>query len=224
MTSPSAPDDEALLTAWSEGDRDAGMALVKRHYDAVFAFFASKVEAEVAGELTQDTFMVLTEAHERFQRHSSVRTYMFAIARFKLVEHFRRQGVKRQRIAAVETLEDRASPPAESGTLSSWLEGRRRESLLVQALRSLPLDDQILLELKSYEELSLRELGEVFQSPTGTIASRVRRARQRLEQSIRELADNPELADETLTGVETYMRAVQAQVRDGLKGSGSPGS
>lgn len=213
MTPREAPDDEVLLNAWNDGDANAGVVLVKRHYDAVFAFFAGKVEVEVAAELTQDTFMVLTEAHERFRRHSSVRTYMFAIARWKLVEHFRRQGAQRQRLAAVQTLDQHPSPTTTSGTLSSWLEGRRRESLLVQALRSLPLDDQVLLELKSYEDLSLRELGEVFEVPTGTIASRVRRARLRLERVIRELADNPELAEETLTGVETYMRAIRDRVR-----------
>ncbi|MEM9453837.1 MAG: sigma-70 family RNA polymerase sigma factor [Myxococcota bacterium] len=208
---PPNPSDTALLEAWARGEAPAGVSLVQRHYDTVFTFFANKVGDDEAAELTQDTFTGLVEALDRFRRHSSVRTFIFAIARWKLVEYFRRQSAQRRRFVTLEgPTDDGDEPPALSATLGSWLEGRRQESLLVVALRSLPLDDQILLELKGYEELTLRELAEVFDTPVGTIASRIRRTRERLERTIRELADNPELAEETLTGLDTYMKALRA--------------
>ncbi|MCA9709778.1 MAG: sigma-70 family RNA polymerase sigma factor [Myxococcales bacterium] len=205
VTDPHPPDD-VLLEAWARGEAQAGVALVQRHYDTVFGFFANKVDDDQAAELTQDTFTGLVEARDRFRRHSSVRTFVFAIARWKLVEHFRRRDVQRRRFVTMDDPEEVSAEP----TLGSWLEGRRQESLLVVALRSLPLDDQILLELKGYEELTVRELGEVFDTATGTVASRIRRARERLERTIRELADNPDLAEETLTGLDTYMKAIRA--------------
>ncbi len=207
---PHGRPDAELLEAWAQGEADAGVSLVQRHFDAVFAFFASKVGEDEAAELTQETFTGLVEALPRFRRHSSVRTFVFAIARWKLVEHFRRLSARRQRLVPLDPSSEEGTRPETGQTLGSWLEGRRRESLLVVALRSLPLDDQLLLELKSYEELTIRELGEVFGAPTGTIASRIRRARSRLERTIRDLADNPELAEQTLTGLETYMKAIRA--------------
>lgn len=210
MPGPDDLPDEALLEAWARGDTQAGVTLVQRHYDTVFAFFANKVGEDEAAELTQETFTGLTEALERFRRHSSVRTFTFAIARWKLVEHFRRRSARRERFVALDTPEDHEDPPEPAPTLGSWLEGRRQESLLVVALRSLPLDDQVLLELKGYEELTLRELAEVFDAPVGTLASRIRRARERLERTIRQLADNPDLAEETLTGLDTYMKTIRA--------------
>lgn len=211
MTTGGELTDSTLLEAWMGGDAQAGVVLVRRYYDAVFVFHANKVGPDDAAELTQATFATLVESIERFRRQSSVRTYVFAIARWKLVEHFRRRNVQRQRFAAPDTDGSRDTAPAEPvATLGSWLDGRRRESLLVLALRTLPLDDQVLLELKGYEDLTLRELAEVFDAPVGTIASRVRRARERLEQAIRRLADDPGLAQETLTGLDTYMRSLRA--------------
>lgn len=207
MSETDATRDQAWFDAWADGDTRAGVALVGRHYDAVFAFFANKVDGDAAADLTQETFTALVAARERFRQQSSVRTYVFAIARWKLVEHFRRRTAQRQRVVDVD-LGD--TTPATDSSLGARLEGRRRESLLVQALRSLPLDDQILLELKGYEDLSLRELAEVFEVAVGTIASRVMRARKRLEQALRERADDPRLVDETLTGLATYMRELRA--------------
>lgn len=195
------------MEAWAGGDRAAGVDLVERHYDMVFGFFAHRLGDEEAAELTQETFTGLTEALGRFRRHSSVRTFIFAIARWKLVEHQRRRISRRERFVPLSPGAQERVPTAASPVVA--LEGRRRESLLVVALRSLPLDDQILLELKGYEELSLRELGEVFGVPTGTVASRVRRARERLTRAIQQIADDPQLAEETVTGIDTYMRALR---------------
>lgn len=207
MSETDAARDQAWFDAWVRGDTKAGVALVECHYDAVFAFFCNKVDDDAAGELTQDTFTALVSARDRFRQQSSVRTYVFAIARWKLVEHFRRRTAQRQRIVDVDP--EQATQALES-SLGARLDGRRRESLLVQALRSLPLDEQILLELKGHEDLSLRELAEVFEIPIGTVASRVMRARKRLEQAIRERADDPRLVAETMTGLATYMRGLRA--------------
>lgn len=207
--------DDALWSAWSTGDGQAGVALVRRYYDSVFTFFANRLGLEEAAELTQDTFTSLVEARDRFACRSSVRTYIFAIARWKLVEHGRRCG-SRQRRFAVPGTDESDQLDVQSTTLtslSSWMDGRKQESLLVLALRSIPLDDQILLMLKGYEELTSRELSEVFEVAIGTISGRVRRARQRLEQVIRRLAADPRLADDTITGLDTYMRSIRVLSR-----------
>ena len=59
--------------------------------------------------------------------------------------------------------------------------GRNQEhQRLVQAMRSLPVDQQTLLELHYWEELEIGDLAEVFDAPAVTIRTRLHRARKAL--------------------------------------------
>ena len=140
--------DSELLDAWAGGDVEAGQALIKRHYRAVYLFFYGKVGPSASEDLTQATFETLTERRGDFRGDSALRTFLFGIARYKLVHHFeQRRGGDR----AFEPLEDSIHDPELQRSITSLFAARDREVLVVQALRSLSLDDQTLLELKDYE-------------------------------------------------------------------------
>jgi RNA polymerase sigma factor (sigma-70 family) len=71
----------------------------------------------------------------------------------------------------------------------STLAGERAEqALLHTALRSLPVDLQLALELFYWESMSAREIGEILNMPEGTVRSRVRRARTLLRERLEALA------------------------------------
>lgn len=220
--------DLELLDAWRGGDVAAGHALVKRHYDAVYLFFYGKVGAEASEDLTQTTFETLCQRREDFRGDSSLRTFLFGIARFKLIRHFER---KRTTERPFEPLEDSihamdlAMDPAmeRERSLTSLFAAAEREMLLVQALRRLPLDDQLLLELKDYEGLTARELAEVFEVPAGTIASRLSRARERLRAAAERLAARPDLLEHTFTNLQAHMRAVREILAKPARGGGVAG-
>jgi RNA polymerase sigma-70 factor (ECF subfamily) len=53
-----APSDEALLESWREGDRAAGEALLRRHFDAPYSFFRGKLDDRtVVEDLVQRTML-----------------------------------------------------------------------------------------------------------------------------------------------------------------------
>ena len=198
--------DLDLLDAWRGGDVGAGHALVKRHYDSVYLFFHGKVGAEASEDLTQTTFETLCQRREDFRGDSSLRTFLFGIARWKLIRHFER---RRSTERPFEPLEDSIHDADLERSLTSLFAAAEREMLLVQALRRLPLDDQLLLELKDYEGLTARELAEVFEVPPGTIASRLQRARERLRGAALRLDARPELLEHTFTNLHDHMRAIR---------------
>lgn len=68
-----------------------GEQLFERHFDAVYRFFSSKADASEISDLVQQTFLACVEAVESFEGHSSVRTYIFAIARHQLFRHYRKR-------------------------------------------------------------------------------------------------------------------------------------
>ena len=81
-------DDRALFKAWAEGDNAAGQQLIERHYDSVVRFFRTKASSAV-DDLVQRTFLGFAEARERFRGDSSIRSFLFGIARNILFEHIR---------------------------------------------------------------------------------------------------------------------------------------
>lgn len=201
-------DDRELFLRWAGGDRDAGQQLVVRHYDAVYFFFASKVSDEAAVELTQHTFEIVCKQASSLRIHSSFASYLFGIARWRLVDHFRGQSGQ-----GFDPLADSFPEPTTASSITAWLGHERADSTLIQTLRQLPLDDQLLLELRLYEGLQLREIAEILGLAREQVATRLVQAKRRLLRAAGGLGQ----AEDTLTTLSSYMRGVRAQLARNLE-------
>lgn len=179
-------EDLSLLDRWCAGDNAAGSALFRRHYEAVYRFFASKVEGEI-DDLAQETFLALVRERQRFLRHSAFRTYLFAIARYTLYGYWR----KRARRGAPALDFDEISIASLSTSIGGRMARREDHARLLEALRQLPLEQQLLLELHYWEELERDQLAAVFDVEPATTRSRLFRARQALRQQLDAAAAMP---------------------------------
>ncbi len=189
-----ASDDTLLLRAWHAGDRSAGQALIRRYHEPVTRFFRTKAFKH-AEDLAQRTFLGLAEAGDRFSGESSVRAFLFGIARNVLFEFYRSK--KKHGPAApdfaVESLVD-LSPG-----VSTQVAARSEMRVLLQALQRIPADLQSLLELHYWESLSVDELASVFEIPNGTVKSRLHRARGLLHEEMQRVSASPALLQSTQT-------------------------
>lgn len=173
---PSVSDSE-LLRAWRAGDRRAGGELFARHFDSVYRFFRNKVD-DPFEDLVQRTFMACLEARDRFREEASFRTFLFAIASNLLKEHLRSKH------RDVEVDFDRESIVDLGAGLSSVMAAREQARLVLHALRKIPLDCQVLLELYYWEELTGPELAAFLGVPEDTARSRLRRAKKLLQMAL----------------------------------------
>ncbi len=201
--------DEALFYTWLEGDAAAGQVLVRRHYRRILLFFYAKVGPEVGKDLTQSTFETLCTNKVSFRGDSTLLTYLFGIARWKLVDYFRAQRASE---ALFEPLSDPGHLPEVHRSITSLFMDKQQESLVVQALRSLPLDDQIILELKEYEKLTSAQLAAMYGVGRDTMSSRINRARKRLAAAVAERAQSARLVDSTLTSLDDCMRQIRDRI------------
>lgn len=208
-------DDVELLDAWKAGDRKAGAALFERHYPSVLRFFHNKA-GEQGRDLIQRTFLRCLEARDRILPGSSFRAYLFGVARNVLLEHFRRVKRDGERLDGMLTTVQDVSPQP---TPSSVLSRKREVRLLLEALRRIPIELQIALELFYWEHMSAGEIAAAFDLPEGTIRTRLRRARQLLEQEIEKIAATPAECRSTLSGLADWA----AQVRGEIARAASPG-
>lgn len=179
-------EDAELLRAWHDGDRDAGTELVERHYDAVVRFFRTKAGGH-AEDLVQRTFLILSEAKDRFRGQGSFRAFLFGIAR-NVLHEFIRAHVRGGRVVDVN-----ASSIADLGLgVASLVALRADQKLLVACLHQLPVDMQTTLELHYWEGLSVAELAELTGVAEGTVKSRLFRARELLREAMEHVPDAAE--------------------------------
>ena len=96
------------------------------------------------------------------------------------------------------------------GTSATGKLARKHEqALLLSALRQLPLDQQIALELFYWEDLSGKEIAEVLGVGTNTARSQLYRARQALAARVHELAKSPSALDASTDGLAHWVTSLR---------------
>jgi len=196
-------DDAELFDRWVAGHRDAGSQLIRRHFQTVHKFFRNKVSADVE-DLIQRTFLACTEARARYRRESTFRAFLLGLARIELLNYYRRRGKPGAQIdGTVTSVQDLRTSP------SDLIVRHEEQRILLQALRRIPLDFQIVLELSYWERLSSRELGEVLDIPAPTVRSRLRRARELLEAEVRRVSARPEVQHSVLTNLDAWASSLR---------------
>lgn len=199
------PTDLELLTAWRAGDSTAGQALFKRHFRKIYRFFETKFGRDV-DELVQSTFLACVRAKNQFRGDSSFATYLFTIARHELYR------VLSERRRDLERIDFDASSIAElAPTPRTKIAAEEDRVRLLHALRELPVEQQVLLELHYWEGLDAAALGEVFEMPPGTMRSRLSRAREALREIMVKDANTPLEVTASVESLDAWARKLAIQ-------------
>jgi RNA polymerase sigma-70 factor (ECF subfamily) len=171
-----ADTDLELLARWRGGDGRAGDLLSRRHQSALRQFFRTKARPEDLDDLVQQVWLALGETRTGVQ--TTLRAYLYGIARHVLFAHLR----GRYRAGAVDPIS--SSITALDPSLSQVVGERVAAERMMLALQGLPIDTQILLELRYFNGMSTAELAALYDVPAGTIKSRLFSARKLLEASM----------------------------------------
>ena len=175
------PTDRELLEAWRAGEAHAGAKLFRRHYACIARFFANKVGND-GEDLIQATFLGCIESIELYRGEANFKNYLFGIARNKLLQYLRERARDNKYFDAA-SVSVAASLP--SGT--SVIANRRKNERVLAALRRLPVDTQMMLELFYWEGTRVRDIAVVMGLPVNTVKCHMRRGRLKLERELASL-------------------------------------
>jgi RNA polymerase sigma-70 factor (ECF subfamily) len=191
--------DSELLDAWRGGRQDAGEMLFQRYYDGVYRFFRNKIHDDTA-DLVQQTFLACVEGRDRVREGGSFRSYLFAVA-YNVLCAYLRTTYRAASVGLDEVSAQDLSPGP--GTL---VVRRREERLLLDALRSIPLAQQVIIELRYWEHLSHAEIADVLGVPVNAVRGRLHRAREALKVAMGRLAASPQELTSTLANLDDWAR------------------
>ncbi|MCA9656301.1 MAG: sigma-70 family RNA polymerase sigma factor [Myxococcales bacterium] len=203
-----------LLRRWRDGDGKAGDQLLLRYHTIIWRTVATKVpEAEVE-DLVQRVILALVERRDRISSDLKFRSYALAVARKMILGHFRERYRKPvDHVGVADTSVKDLGAGASSVVLA-----REQDRLLLEALRSLSLDDQLVLELYYWEGMTGPELGAVFDCLEPTVRGRLHRAKGRLELELVELSKQHRELAETMTDLDAWAASVREALQPQLQG------
>lgn len=133
-----------------------------------------------AADLVQETYLRAIRAKDRLREGSNVKSWLFTILRNVWLNQVRheRAGPDVIDLDPEQTLADVAvdnskDPHAEYVTKVECERVR-------EAIQQLPVEFREVIILREYEELSYQEIAKLLDCPSGTVMSRLARARSRL--------------------------------------------
>jgi RNA polymerase sigma-70 factor (ECF subfamily) len=174
--------DEQLMVAFSRGSADAFDTLFQRYRQPIFGFFHRRLtDGSHAEELTQETFLAILRAHDRYQAAALFRTWLYAIA-LRILQAHRRKAAFRAMFTS--TPPPNFEPPGDSGTDAGFV--------LREAVAKLDPMDREIVFLREFEELSYTEIAELLRIPVNTVRSRLFRARTALRELLTAPATTPD--------------------------------
>ena len=176
-------DERQLIESARRGDVGAYDELVRSHQEAAFraAYLVTRDVAD-AQDAAQEAFLRAYDALGRFDARRPFRPWILRIATNMALNRLK-ASMRRQAMAerfGAETVEREANPSIEARVLR-----RERGRRVQDAIRHLKPDDQSLLILRFFFDLSEAELAQTFDIAAGTIKSRLHRALAKLRDVIR---------------------------------------
>jgi RNA polymerase sigma factor (sigma-70 family) len=174
--------DIELLERWRAGDLAAADVLVARHFAAVARVFRFKVD-DALDDLVQQTFLACVERRDAVAEPGKFRSYLLRIAFSLLHRHFEQRAGPRGRFDPIST----SLAELDGESPSTLLAIAREHAEVVTALRSLPLQLQLALELFYWHDMTAADIAEVLDVPEGTVRSRLRLGRERLRERLEAL-------------------------------------
>lgn len=129
--------------------------------------------ADTAEELTQETFYRALRSVKKYKGESSVYTWLCSIARNAWLEELRRRR-KHKTEEISELIEDTSPRPDEEA------ESEDSRIRLLKKIHSLPETEKEIVLLRATQELSFREIGEIFGKSENWARVTYYRAKQKL--------------------------------------------
>lgn len=167
--------DAPLIRAISGGDMRALNELYARHGANILSYLSSFLnDRQLAEEVLQDVMMAVWNHAGQFRGDSKVRTWLLTIARNRAI------NTRRRAVPHLVQFDDALEVDAGDTTPLEKVERKRRSEVMREALNRLPPAYQEILLLVFYHQLSGVEVAEVLGISTGTVKSRLHRAKELL--------------------------------------------
>ena len=167
-------DDLVLMRRIANREESAMREIYSLHAGPLTGFAKRCLAYESdADDIVHETMMEIWRRPERYQGRSSLKSWMFAIARFKSYDRNRKSGR-----TILSDMED--TRVCEDALPSEALAASQDASRVRTAMNALSETHQRALHLSFFEDMTYKEIAEVEGCPVGTIKTRILHAKRKM--------------------------------------------
>jgi len=142
-----------------------------------------------AEDLVQQTYLKALRSFASFQHGTNFRAWMFRILKNTFLSSCSK--LERRMTVAMDSEEDEHELPVDTEPPETILMNRSNAQLVQRAIYDLPVHYRETLLLCEVEEMSYQEIAGILSIPTGTVMSRLARARKAVRESLIALPVQP---------------------------------
>lgn len=170
--------DATLVQQYIKGNEYALEILIKRHQAKIFGFIFSKLDdVELTNDVFQDTFIkvINTLKSGKYNEEGKFISWVMRIAHNLIMDHYRRE----RRIMIHNDTEETpffSFLKDDSDTIEESLINNQIIEDLQQLILELPEDQQEVVRLRLYQDLSFKEIAETTDVSINTALGRMRYA------------------------------------------------
>jgi RNA polymerase sigma-70 factor (ECF subfamily) len=183
--------DEALMARYGRGDATAFELLYRRHEMRVWRYLERNVRNRAtADELMQEVWFAVARDAARYEPTARFTTWLFTIAHHRMIDSIRRD----HRPMSLDTLgyEAEAVAPhltadASAGPFAAAV-ARDQAAAIIQAVERLPIEQREVFLLQVEGDLGVEEIAAITRTSFETAKSRLRYARTKLRELLKEHA------------------------------------
>ena len=168
--------EEAIVKAITSGDEVVLYAFYKNHKRGLFRFILKYINnSQDAEEVLQDTFLSFIDSLRDFRGGSSLKTFLYSIAKNKSIDKIRKKKIKQILFSA---LPENIVNSMAVVFLEDELDKKAIATAIEKVLSKLPNDYQTVLRLKYKENCKVGEIAEEMSLSFKATESLLYRARQ----------------------------------------------
>jgi len=187
-------EERALIRSAQQGDRDAFEELVRR-YDQDVLRLALQItrRPEDAHDLYQEAFLKVYRNLDRFRFECSFYTWLYRVVTNVCLDHLRRRSSRPEdqapespapASAADEDFFDRQAHPSPHSNPERALMGKELGRRISLAMERLSARERLVFELKHFQGLRLRVIGEMLGTTEETVKNSLFRATRKLRSNL----------------------------------------
>ena len=181
--------DQQLVQRAQRGDLRAFDLLVLKYQGRIAALVSRYVsDAGEVEDVTQEAFIKAYRALGKFRGDSAFYTWLYRIAANAAKNHLVAKGRRPGADATIEDAEgfDEGGMLSESASPEALAMGGELAAVVESALNALPDELKAALMLREFDGLSYDDIADVLGCPVGTVRSRIFRARETVDQRVKE--------------------------------------